>query len=184
MDPLIGKTIAIGFCLLFFTAARHKLVTHGAFAAVLRDYQLIPPELTSVLAWMLIGLEFLLGFAWLFSGWVPVVAVSAVTAILLATYALAIAINLWRGRVFIDCGCGLSTSGAGGQHLSWGLVLRNIVLIGAAMLAAWPASTRVLGLADYATLTAALLAATFLYIASAKLLTNSAAISLWRDGDD
>ena len=49
---------------------------------------------------------------------------------LLTLFALAMAINILRGRSEIDCGCG-----GAAQSLSWGLVLRNL-LIAAALVAA------------------------------------------------
>jgi hypothetical protein len=43
---------------------------------------------------------------------------------LFALYGAAITINLLRGRQHIDCGCG-----GDGTPISWGLVLRNAVLL-------------------------------------------------------
>jgi len=55
------------------------------------------------------------------------------TAALLIVFAVAMAINVMRGRTYIDCGCfrqGMK------QPLSWLLVLRNIGLAAAAVLTA------------------------------------------------
>jgi hypothetical protein len=49
---------------------------------------------------------------------------------LLVAYGAAIAINLARGNRRIDCGCG-----GAGQGLSWFLVLRNVLLVGLAVVA-------------------------------------------------
>ena len=61
-------------------------------------------------------------------------------------------INLMRGRRFIDCGCGGAT-----QPLSIGLVVRNVVLAIAAMIALVPAPTRPLGWLDIVSMVAGVL---------------------------
>ena len=62
---------------------------------------------------------------------------------LLATYALAMGINLSRGRSQIDCGCGDTP-----QSLSGLLVLRNCVLAIGALLLLAPVATRPLNALD------------------------------------
>ena len=47
---------------------------------------------------------------------------------LFVLYAVAISINLFRGRRHIDCGCG-----GDGTAIGWGLVVRNVVLAGLAL---------------------------------------------------
>ena len=51
-------------------------------------------------------------------------------ALLLVVFTLAVAINLFRGRREIDCGCFSSELK---QRLSWWLVVRNVVLGGLAL---------------------------------------------------
>lgn len=113
-----------GLVLLVFGAAvAHKLRQPNEFIRALAGYRLVPD----------IGLRF-----W----WVlPLVELVAVLELLLSTgesrwlalsllllYAVAIAINLLRGRYDIDCGCGGEST-----PISWGLVVRNIVLAGLAL---------------------------------------------------
>ncbi|HRO15442.1 MAG TPA: MauE/DoxX family redox-associated membrane protein, partial [Paracoccus sp. (in: a-proteobacteria)] len=64
---------------------------------------------------------------------------AGMAAALLAVFAAALAVNVLRGRTWIDCGCfrnGLK------QTVSWLLVARNIGLAAAALAVAWmlPAS--------------------------------------------
>jgi Methylamine utilisation protein MauE len=184
MDPLIVQAISIGFGLLLLNAARHKLSARTSFMAVLGDYQLLPETILGPALWLIIGSECVLGCAWFANDAVPAAAVACATSLLLIGYTIAIAINLLRGRVYISCGCGLSNSAAGGQSLSWGLVLRNILLVLIALLAALPGSARALGVFDIATLIATLPAMVLLYIAVTQLLTNSAAIGAWRNVRD
>jgi hypothetical protein len=184
MDPVVTKTISIAFGILLLVAARHKLRGLDAFRAVLLDYRLLPPVLVPFAAWAIAGAEMLIGSLWFVCGVVPTMIAASLTALLLATYALAVAINLLRGRVHISCGCGLSTSAPGSEQLSWGLVLRNGLLVAVAVVAAFPALVRELQWLDYVTLLAALSATTLLYVASAQLLGNAAAIGTWRNSRD
>ena len=69
----------------------------------------------------------------------PVFAAFA-SAALFAAYTGAIAINLQRGRIHIDCGCGMARLAGRDQQLSWGLVVRNTLLMAAALVATMPAS--------------------------------------------
>jgi hypothetical protein len=65
--------------------------------------------------------------------------------------------------------------------LSWGLVWRNgVLVVVAAIAAAVPATMRELQWLDHVTLLAALSAITLLYVGSAQLLGNAAAIGTWR----
>jgi hypothetical protein len=184
IDPLIVKVISIGFGLLLLNAARHKLSDRKSFMATLGDYQLMPATVLKPAVWLIIGSECVLGCAWFAASAESAAVAACATSLLLTGYTLAIAINLLRGRVYVSCGCGLSNSAADGQSLSWGLVLRNILLVLIALLAALPGSTRALGVFDIATLIATLPAMVLLYIAATQLMTNSAAIGAWRNVRD
>jgi hypothetical protein len=100
---------------------------------------------------------------------------------LLALFTVAITVNLARGRVLIDCGCG----GASGQKLSRGLVVRNfLMMLGLAL--AW-AAPQWLAEGDRSTgpmtigamvigVGGASLALTVLYFAANQLMTNFQAL--------
>ena len=110
--------------------------------------------------------------------------VALASAGLLGAYTTAISINLFRGRIHIDCGCGMASTAGRDQQLSWGLVARNIVLIVAALAATLPATERAIGMVDYVTLVAGLLAIVLLYGAANQLLSNGDAIGTWRNRYD
>jgi hypothetical protein len=78
--------------------------------------------------------------------------------LLLLLYAGAIGLNLLRGRVLLDCGCGGRS-----QPISWWLVGRNLALAGAAGLALLPVGERPLTLLDGITVAAAVLVGAALY---------------------
>jgi hypothetical protein len=123
--------------------------------------------------------EILLGGSWFLPGYGQALTTIA-SASLLGLYALAIGINLHRGRVHFDCGCSFGGKDDSEQFLSGGLVVRNLILIAAALVTLFPATSRSFGAGDYATLTAVLLAATLLFAAANQLISNRAAINTWR----
>jgi Methylamine utilisation protein MauE len=78
------------------------------------------------------------------------------------------AINLLRGRNDIDCGCG------GAAHpLSWGLVVRNVVLAAAALAASRPTLERGMNWIDALTLVLGVLAFYALYLMADELLRQA-----------
>ncbi len=179
IDPLLTKAIALGFAVLFIGAAWHKLSSVGRFEAVLSNYRLLPPPMNRTLALLIPVIELLLGVGWI-SGLQPRITAIA-SAALLATYALAIGINLVRGRIFIECGCGFGAASDTEQPLSFSLVARNILLIGLAGMTLVPVAQRELGRMDYVIALATLLTAILLYAGTGQLIKNRAAIRTWRD---
>jgi hypothetical protein len=182
LDPLILKLVSIGFGLLLLLAAVHKLTALPKFRATLTAYEIMPGALIAPASILVPIVEALLGAAWLLN--VEATFVAMTTAALLASYLSAIAVNLLRGRIHIDCGCTMGASAGKDQQLSWGLVARNSVLILAALTATVPTTERAIGFVDYVTLVAGLLAIVLLYGAANQLLNNSAAIGTWRNRHD
>lgn len=186
LDPLLLRLIAMLFALLLITAAAHKLGDLLRFQGILRDYRILPEQLIGVVSLLVPCAEVLLGFGWVFLWRIDLV--SAMTAALLTAYAIAMGINLMRGRTYIDCGCGFSSSrtktgNSGIQQLSSWLVYRNLVLIVLAVIASTGISTsaRSFGALDYFSIIAATLALVFAYGAFNQLLVNHNAIASWRD---
>lgn len=168
---------ALGFALLLGAAAWRKLSDFGTFSAVMADYQIVPGALLRPTGVVIAAVEAALAVLWLAAPWYADAANAAGigTAALMAGYGAAIAVNLVRGRSWIDCGCG------GGEQLTWGLVARNAVLAG---LAIATLTVRSLGSPDWADVAVAvpvLGLATLLYLAIGALLANSAAMRSWRE---
>lgn len=178
LDPLIIKAISIGLGLMFLLAAYHKLSSGAEFRVTLLEYQLLPEWLISPASRIIPMTEILLGCSWLLSYAQALTA--AASASLLGVYALAIGINLRRGRVHFDCGCSFGGKDGNEQFLSGGLVIRNLILMATALITLLPATTRLFGIGDYATLTAVLVAATLLFAGANQLIANRAAINTWR----
>jgi Methylamine utilisation protein MauE len=182
IDPLPVTLVSIALGVLLAGAAWHKTRSLAGFAAVLADYRLLPPILVAPAARLLPLAEAALAIGWLSGRARTFVAV--LTAGLIALYAVAIAVNLLRGRVHISCGCGLGGGSGAEQTLSWNLVLRNVLLVGLSLLPLLPVAQRLLSALDYATLGAALLTTALLYFGLIQLLNNGTAIRAWRNPGD
>lgn len=176
LDPIALTLISISFGLMFLLASAHKLRALDTFRAVLADYRVMPAFVVPVVAVALPLFEVALGLLWLFSNielWLP-------TTGLLALYTAGISINLLRGRVHISCGCGFGAAAKTDEALSWGLVIRNVILTGAALITSMPVASRAVGMLDYFVLAAALIAVVLLFAAGNQLIRNMAAINTWR----
>lgn len=140
-DPLLIIVIATSLALLFLLAARHKISARHRFEAQLAAYRILPESLVSPVARVLPWIEIAVALSLLFAITRPVGASGA--AALLIIYALAMAVNLSRGRAQIDCGCGDTP-----QALSGLLLLRNAVLASGALMLLAPVAARPLTLLD------------------------------------
>jgi hypothetical protein len=109
--------------LIFLLAAAQKLRHWRLLPGVIGNYRLLPRWSVGAVAAFLPSVEMLVGVG-LLSGQLDSRPAIAAIALLLA-FAIAMAINLARGRSHIDCGCGQTFLA---QHLSWALVARNLVL--------------------------------------------------------
>ena len=109
--------------LIFLTAAWGKLRHRLEFQGVVANYKLLPDALVAPFAIALPPIEALVG-ALLPTGLLSP-APELAAGFLLALFAIAMAVNIRRGRTHIDCGCFQSTLK---QTLGWNLVARNAVL--------------------------------------------------------
>jgi hypothetical protein len=112
--------------LVFARAAAFKLRDVEAFADALAGYRILPIGLVGAAARILPVIEATCALA-LVAPWTRT-AGGLAAAGLLVGFALAMAVNLLRGRREIDCGCG---DPARRQPLAWSLVGRNLGLAAA-----------------------------------------------------
>ncbi|MEK0085864.1 MauE/DoxX family redox-associated membrane protein [Benzoatithermus flavus] len=165
LDPALALTLALVLAAIFATAAIAKLKAMSAFVGVVENYRLLPPPLVTPAAWALPPVELLAALGLLFPPTRPFAAL--VVAALLLLFALAIGINLARGRDRIDCGCFV---GLLRQRLSWGLVGRNLVLaLAGLVLTLDRGASRPLAVLDAVTVLAAVLCLLLLYAAVSRL---------------
>ena len=167
LDPAISMMVMLGFVALFASAAYHKLREPRVFSAALADYRLLPDSVAPIAAVILAIAELGIGLALL---WNQTRASAAVTgAALLAVYAAAIGVNLFRGRHELDCGCGLE-----GRPINAWMVVRNLVLSAVLLTLCLPVAARALSLGDFATIAAGFGVTALLYISADLLLSRPA----------
>lgn len=123
IDPSVALACRLLGALIFATAAAGKLRHRHELAGVVANYRLLPESLAAAAGWAILALEILTALS-LASG-TRLEAGTALAIALLCVFALAMAINLARGRREIDCGC--FQSGLR-QRLSVGLVVRNLLV--------------------------------------------------------
>jgi Methylamine utilisation protein MauE len=164
LDPAIGWTVVLVLAGVFGAAALAKLRALDAFVGVVHNYRLVPEPLERPIAYALPVFELAIAVAVL----APATRVPAASAaaILLALFAGAMAINLGRGRRDIDCGCFATVLR---QHLSWPLVLRNLLLATLALLVVPELGVRSLGWLDFVTIGCASTALVLVYAAASRL---------------
>ena len=187
IDPLLLRITSLGFALLFLIAAAHKFSNREHFRASFEAYEIIPASLSALVTKIIPPLELLLGIGWLAFGLFAIEfkLVALISAGLLASYALAIGVNLKRGRNYIDCGCSFSNSSAlntdsGSQQISLGLFCRNVLLVVMAIVCAIPVSDRSLQLVDFFGLLFSVMALILLYGTFNQILMTRNTISSWR----
>jgi len=113
--------VSIG--LVFLLAAVQKAQHWRLLPGVIANYRLLSGWMVAPAAVLLPPLELLLAIGLLSAQVQPWPELAAIALLLL--FAGAMAINVARGRVHIDCGCGQAFLA---QHLSRSLVARNLVL--------------------------------------------------------
>jgi hypothetical protein len=123
VDPSIALAGRLLGVLVFAAAVGGKVRHRHELAGVVANYRLLPERLAAAAAWMIVGLECLAALSLLTGVWLA--AGAALAMALLGGFALAMGINLARGRREIDCGC--FQSGLR-QRLSAALVARNLLL--------------------------------------------------------
>lgn len=168
IDPAIATAISISIASLLAASAARKLASLRKFADVVRRYDLVPAALALPAGAIVAAVETGLSVGLL----IPVVRAAAGVgaAALFAFYAVAIGVNLARGRASIDCGCSF---GASGDRLSSALLYRNGALVFAALSAATPTSDRALGAVDFVAVILFVLTAAALYLTAETLRSNA-----------
>lgn len=110
--------------LVFLAAGVGKLLNGRNFCRILEGYKLLPTKLIRPFATALPICEVAVGLSQFSSAFMPWSQIAG--AALLAVFTGAIAINLFRGRYQIACGCGLGRK----SGLGWRLIFDNLALIG------------------------------------------------------
>lgn len=167
--------IRVAVALILLTSAWGKVRRIDDFVAAVRNYRLIPERLITPSATLLPVVEAFAGGALLADPFDQQGAFLA--GILFLLYALAMGLNLARGRRSIDCGCDLSGRG---QPIAWRLVARNLGLTALLALTLVPAEP--VGPVVWAASAAAAALAFCLYLALHQLWSVAAPRSVGASG--
>lgn len=127
-NPALLLAIRVFLALVFATAALSKLGHAEEFYGVVRNFRILPNGASRAVALVLPVVELAVAAGLLIGATAVPAAIAA--AALLAVFGAAIAVNVLRGRTWIDCGCfrnGLK------QQVGWALVGRNALMAGAAL---------------------------------------------------
>ncbi|WII36989.1 MauE/DoxX family redox-associated membrane protein [Paenibacillus thiaminolyticus] len=108
---------------LFLSTFLHKTLTCREHIRIMNAYRLVPARLIVPSFILFAAAELAIGLSLLLSG-ITLYHVVSIGS-LLSIYTFAIGFNLMRGHRHIDCGCGGILEN---EQLSWGLVLRNLLL--------------------------------------------------------
>ncbi|OXS58166.1 methylamine utilization protein MauE [Bacillus sp. V-88] len=112
------------FGYIFLSSAFDKILNIQNHYLSITAYKILPTKLSYPFAVFDIVLEASIALSLIFGFYLKVSLLSA--ALLLGMYTVAVAINLFRGRTEIDCGCG----GVVGTHkISIKLIMRNLSFI-------------------------------------------------------
>jgi hypothetical protein len=108
---------------LLFTAGALKTIQQDAFLNTVHAYRLVPAKWATVVGRNLPRAEIVIGLA-LTAGFQPVGAWLRSALGIFAIFSGVVAIKLIQGDRSIACGC----FGPEGQHISWWIFMRNVVL--------------------------------------------------------
>jgi len=168
---MLGAVARLTVAVILGLAATHSMRGWAIFSAVVEQYRIGPRALSRFASWVLPPLELIAAVALVLP--VTTAAGAVLGLVLMVLFTLSISINLARGRIYIDCGCG----GATGQKLSLGLVIRNLVILGGLVVAALAPATGAVDAATTISVIGASLALIALYFAANQLMTNLQALS-------
>lgn len=172
MSALIAAAATGLLWLIFMRAVLHKLGDFQRFSGIVADYRLMPETLTMPVAGGLAVAEILVLLGLMVPAAHPVAVLLGMA--LLALYAVAMAINVGRGRTSMECGCG-----GAADPIGWRLVGRNGMLVLLA-LPALLASPFGIGVPEAIGALGAAIALFVLYILSEQVLANFAYLRLRR----
>jgi hypothetical protein len=167
-DPTAVIFCQVSLALIFGLGAWTKLRNLEEFVGVVRNYRLLPEFAVQPVAYTMPFLEAAIAVAILVG---PARSYAAMGAFaLLAIFAVAMGVNILRGRRYIECGCFRTVLK---QRLSWWLVARNGVLMTlAALVATVPVMARPIVVLDVYAGTMAAIVVVLFYVALGHVLSE------------
>lgn len=114
---------------ILITGALTKLLNFRWFVGVLKKYDLTPPAVVNLVGLGIAFLELAAGIMLVLRRWLPWSAYGAWGLFLIFTGA--VIVSIVRGKFDIECGCNNPRKKT---RVGWGLVFRNVGLMGLALL--------------------------------------------------
>jgi hypothetical protein len=124
MLNIVMLMIAYTLAIMFIMSVIDKINNWNISIVKLEEYRLTPKKLNKFIIVLLILTETYLGVVF-FVNWVTVYNIS-LYLLLMMVYTSAVLINIYRGNIFISCGCGGMLER---EKLSSSIVIRNITLM-------------------------------------------------------
>ncbi len=128
MNSLFNATFALWIAIIFCVAATAKFLAWSELPGVVQNFRVLPQVLITPVSFILPFLEASVAMGLLIKVTRPWAAFFA--GFLFAIFGVALAINFYRGRRQIDCGCFKSDLK---QPISKAILTRNLIL----MICAW-----------------------------------------------
>ena len=170
IDLAISWTVSLALALVFGASAAIKFVDFSEFRGALENYRIVPEELSLPAAVIVPVSELGAAIGLLVPRFHEAAAILLIFLVVIFT--AAIAINIMRGRLYIDCGCfGPMLR----QLLSKWLLVRNGVLMLLGLVALLSNDARALTSLDVVTITLGASTLVILYGAANYLLANAPA---------
>ncbi len=176
LDPAVADVIAAALALLLGRAAFDKFSDLARFRGILDAYAVLPASLVPLMTYLVPVVEGAVAAGLLASCFDDALRRMAglSAAVLLLAYAMAIAVNLLRGRTTLDCGC--TPSGERRPIGAW-MVARNALLASLSLASTLPVGARPLGLVDAPLLAGGIIAGITLYATLDTLLGRIAPVT-------
>jgi len=172
--------IRLFLSVILLRAALHKQRNRLSFQAELKAYQLLPDSLVSIAAIALLITEAFTSLMLLNPDWnFP----ALIAAVLFGVYALAMLVNLLKGRNTIDCGCSgplFSNKEMAKKTISGSLVIRNLLLMSLALFCTTSVNRGESGALEIFIVLAGAFAGLFLYESIEQAIANAQGYQRWK----
>lgn len=115
--------LLLGFSYMFLSSSFDKMINFKMHITTIQAYQVVPINRAKIFAFIDMSIELVVGISFLIFIGLPYSLL--VGTMLLVVYSGVIVLNLLKGRVDLDCGCG---GIVGETKISYKLVIRNLSL--------------------------------------------------------
>ena len=172
IDPILHRPVLAALAMVLLAGAVGKIRDLSGWYHAVEQFGLLTAGLIRPAGLFILTTEFASGLLLLLP--FARVAGAVLAIILLVIVTTAMLANVLRGRTDINCGCG----GLGvDQHLSWGVVCRNLILLACASLLLFPELPRAYSVVEQIFSVAGALALAGLYATANQILATQPRLS-------